>query len=70
MKKKQVTLEIIETRQQELEQEGQQDELTLLMGLMGKPEMIERSVRREVEQRWLALEKALAITGKAKNYIH
>lgn len=70
MKKKHVTIEIIELRQQELEQEGQEDELSYLMGLMGKPEMIERTVRREVERRWLALESALARTGKSKNYVH
>lgn len=60
MNKKRLTLQEIELLQERLEEENQEDELAYLMGLMGKPEMIECTVRREVERRWLAMEALLA----------
>ena len=64
MKQKQLTLQEIKVRQQQLEQESQEDEMALLMGVMGKPEIIERQVRREVELRWLQMEALLARNSK------
>lgn len=65
MNKKRLTLQEIELLQERLAEENQEDELAYLMGLMGKPEMIERTVRREVERRWLAMEALLARNSKS-----
>ena len=69
MREKGLTLQEIEYRQQQLEEELQEDELAVLMGFMGKPEMIERTVRREVERRWLHME-ALLLRSKRSNILH
>ena len=69
MREKELTLQEIEFRQQQLDEELQEDELAVLMGLMGKPEMIERTVRREVERRWLQME-ALLLRSKRSYIIH
>ena len=69
MREKELTLQEIEFRQQQLEEELQEDELAVLMGLMGKPEMLERTVRREVERRWLQME-ALILRSKRSNILH
>ena len=69
MREKELTLQEIEFRQQQLDQELREDELAVLMGLMGKPEMIERTVRREVERRWLQME-ALLLRSKRSYIIH
>ena len=69
MREKGLTLQEIEYRQQQLEEELQEDELAVLMGFMGKPEMIERTVRREVERRWLQME-ALLLRSKRSNILH
>lgn len=69
MRERELTLQEIEFRQQQLDQELQEDELAVLMGLMGKPEMIERTVRREVERRWLQME-ALLLRSKQSSIVH
>lgn len=69
MREKEITLQEIEFRQQQLDQELREDELAVLMGLMGKPEMIERTVRREVERRWLQME-ALLLRSKRSSIVH
>lgn len=69
MREKELTLREIEFRQQQLDHELQEDELAVLMGLMGRPEMVERTVRREVERRWLQME-ALLLRSKRSNIVH
>ena len=69
MREKELTLQEIKFRQQQLDEELRDDELAVLMGLMGKPDMIERTVRREVERRWLHME-ALLLRSKRSNIIH
>jgi len=69
MRDKELTLQEIEFRQQQLDEELQEDEFAVLMGLMGKPEMLERTVRREVERRWLQME-ALLLRSKRSNILH
>ena len=69
MSDKETTLQEIEARQTQLDEEIQEDELIYLIGLMGKPEMIERTVRREVEKRWLAME-ALLLRASKSNILH
>ena len=59
MDKKQLSLQELESLQEQLAEEIHEDEVAYLMGLMGKPEMVERTVRREVERRWLAMEARL-----------
>ena len=70
MKEKALTLQEIEDRRQQLNEELRDDELAVLMGLMGKPEMIERTVRREVERRWLHMEALLLRSKKRSNILH
>jgi|GEM_PF-3457822 len=69
MREKDFTLQEIEFRQEQLAQELQEDELAVLMGLMGKPEMVERTVRREVERRWLQME-ALLLRSRQSSIVH
>lgn len=69
MRGKELTLLEIEFREQQLEQELQEDELAVLMGLMGRPEMVERTVRREVERRWLQME-ALLLRSQRSSIVH
>ena len=69
MSEKELTIEEIELRRRQLDQEIQEDEIAFLMGLMGRPEMIERTVRREVERRWLAME-ALLLQSSRANRLH
>ena len=69
MREKDFTLQEIEFRQEQLEQELQEDEFAVLMGLMGKPEMVERTVRREVERRWLQME-ALLLRSQQSSIVH
>lgn len=65
MADEELSLQEIEEFQQELEAANQEDELVYLMGLMGRPDMIERTVRREVEKRWLSLEARLRRNHKS-----
>jgi hypothetical protein len=65
MADRELTIDEIEFRRRQLDQEIQEDEIAFLMGLMGRPEMIERTVRREVERRWLAMESLLLQSSRA-----
>ena len=65
MADRELTIDEIEFRRRQLDQEIQEDEIAFLMGLMGRPEMIERTVRREVERRWLAMEVLLLQSSRA-----
>jgi hypothetical protein len=69
MAQKNLTLAEIEAVRQKLDEEIQEHELVFLMGLMGKPEMIERTVRVEVAKRWLTL-TALLMRNKKSDFMH
>jgi hypothetical protein len=54
-----LTRQELETRQRQLEQETQTDQRAVQMGLLDKPELLERVLYREFEQRWLEMEALL-----------
>jgi hypothetical protein len=64
-----LTLQEIETRQQQLAEENQADRIALVLGLMDRSEVTERTIRREMEQRWLEME-ALLLKGPRPNILH
>jgi hypothetical protein len=64
-----LTLQEIETRQQQLAEENQADRIALVLGLMDRSEVTERTLRREMEQRWLEME-ALLLKGPRPNILH
>ena len=64
-----LTLQEIETRRQQLVEEGRADKIALIMGLIEKTEVVERAVRRDAEQRWLEMESFLLKSSK-KSILH
>ena len=69
MAHKDLTLADLEEFQQELDRELQEHEITFLLGLMGRPDLIERTVRMEVTKRWLTID-ALLMKNKRSDLIH
>jgi hypothetical protein len=54
-----LSLQELETRRRELDQETQNDLLALRLGLIKQSDLIERNLNREFEQRWLEMEALL-----------
>ena len=69
MTQKNITRADIEVFREQLDREIQEHELAFLFGLMGKPEMIERTVRVEVAKRWLTI-TALLNKHKKSDHLH
>jgi hypothetical protein len=64
-----LTIQEVEGRRQQLDQEAHADEVALLMGVVEKAEVIERNLYREFEQRWLEME-ALLLKSSTSRYLH
>jgi len=54
-----LTLQELETRRRQLDQEIQNDLLALQLDLIKQSDLIERNLYREFEQRWLEMEALL-----------